>query len=378
MVGFRGSYAVTSSGLPAPFDRRITLDTTDWFSSAEAVAHNLDVGDSVFLNFTEVSGAATMPTDAELVVESVPDMNTFTVLTSSATGAPSNTSRNGMWMFPLLSQPTSRTGSVNKLSSTFQLNSTDAELEQSPLNADTVFNFYLPDYKFTGLLASSGITTPEFQTTAETTVIRQSNFFYNGIFNPSDTNGISSFRTGQHALVLDFSPWLVDDATNIGLGVPVSTTVPWTHNQNIARLIDQMSTLLTANQLSSNAKTLIRNFVSMPITSITTGNPCTVTTVSPHGYTTGNLVCISGVSTGTISPSLNSTSTARAITVTGPSTFTVTGVNCTVAPTSYTNVHASQVIYNQGSTTPNASERRDRMRSVIHLILSSPDYIIQR
>lgn len=378
MVGFRGSYAVTASGLPAPQDRRITLDTTDWFAGGESVAHNLNVGDSVFLNFTEVSGANIMPTDAELVVESIPDMNSFTVLTSSATGAPSITSRNGMWMFPLLSQPVTRSGSVNRLSSTFQLGSTDAELEQSPLNADTVFNFYLPDYKFPGLLASSGITTPEFQTTAETTVIRQSNFFYNGIFNPSDTNGISSFRTGQHALVLDFSPWLVDDATNIGLGAPVSTTVPWTHNQNIARLIDQMSVMLAANQLSSSAKTLIRNFVSMPITSISTGNPCTVTTAAPHKYTTGDMVCISGVSTGTINPTLNSNSTARAITVTGDTTFTMTGVNCTVAPTSYTNVHASQVIYNQGSSTPTASERRDRMRSVIHLILSSPDYIIQR
>ena len=385
LVGFRGSYAVSSSGLPAPLDRRITLDTTDWFAGGESVAHNLNVGDSVFLNFTEVSGANIMPTDAELVVESVPDMNSFTVLTSSATGAPSNTSRNGMWMFPLVSQPISRTGTVNRLSSTFQLGSTDAELEQSPLNADTVFNFYLPDYKFPGLLASSGITTPEFQSTAETTVIRQSNFFFNGIFNPADTNGISSFRTGQHALVLDFSPWLVDDATNIGLGAPVSTTLPWTHNQNIARLIDQMSVLLTANQLSSNAKTLIRNFVSMPITSISTGNPCTVTTSAPHGYTTGNMVCISGLSStnsanGTFSPSdaFVSSSTARAITVTGNNTFTVTGVSCTEAPTSYTNVHASQVIYNQGSTTPTASERRDRMRSVIHLILSSPDYIIQR
>jgi hypothetical protein len=97
------------------------------------------------------------------------------------------------------------------------------------------------------------------------------------------------------------------------------------------------------------------------------------------------MVCISGLSStnsanGTFSPSdaFVSSSTARAITVTGNNTFTVTGVSCTEAPTSYTNVHASQVIYNQGSTTPTASERRDRMRSVIHLILSSPDYIIQR
>jgi autotransporter-associated beta strand protein len=269
-----------------------------------------------------------MPTDGEYVVDSVPDPNTFTVLTSTA-NAPSTTSRNGMWMFPLVTQPVSRNGNVSKLSSTYQLNNTDADIDQAPLNADTVFNFYLPDYKFPGLLASQGITTPEFQTTAETTVVRQSNFFFNGIFNPADTNGISSFRTGQHALVLDFSHWTVDDATNVGLGAPVSSTVPWTHNQNIARFIDHMSVLLTADQLSASAKTLIRNFVSMPITSISTGNPCTVTTATAHKYTTGDLVCISGLSStdaqnGTFSPSnaFVSSTTARAITVTGANTFT--------------------------------------------------------
>lgn len=385
MVGFRGSYSAAASGLSTVGqERRITLDTTDWFAGGESVAHHLSVGQSIYLNFTEVSGAATMPTDGEYVVDSVPDPNTFTVLTSTA-NAPSTTSRNGMWMFPLVTQPVSRTGNVSKLSSTYQLNNTDGDIDQAPLNADTVFNFYLPDYKFPGLLASQGITTPEFQTTAETTVVRQSNFFFNGIFNPADTNGISSFRTGQHALVLDFSPWTVDDATNVGLGAPVSSTVPWTHNQNIARFIDHMSVLLTADQLSTATKTLIRNFVSMPITSIGTGIPCTVTTAAAHRYTTGDLVCISGLSStdaqnGTFSPSnaFVSSTTARAITVTGNNTFTVTGVNCTSAPTTYTDVHASQVIYDQGDTTPDASERRDRVRSVIHLILTSPDYIIQR
>jgi hypothetical protein len=146
-----------------------------------------------------------------------------------------------------------------------------------------------------------------------------------------------------------------------------------------------MSVLLTANQLSASAKTLIRNFVSMPITSIAIGNPCTVTTAAAHRYTTGDLVCISGLSStdaqnGTFSPSnaFVSSTTARAITVTGTNTFTVTGVSCTAAPTTYTDVHASQVIYNQGDTTPDADQRRDRVRSVIHLILTSPDYIIQR
>ena len=87
-----------------------------------------------------------------------------------------------------------------------------------------------------------------------------------------------------------------------------------------------------------------------------------------------------GVSTGTISPSLNSTTTARTITVTSPTTFTATSVNCTVAPdaTGLANAHVSPVIYNNGSTAPTDAEKRDRLRAIIHLILTSPDYTIQR
>ena len=114
--------------------------------------------------------------------------------------------------------------------------------------------------------------------------------------------------------------------------------------------------------------------------SITTGNPCTVNTNGPHGYTTGQSVNVSGVAGGTFSPTLNSTSTAYVITVVDADTFTMTGVNCTAAPSAgnLTNAHASQVIYNQGSTNPSATERRDRFRAILHLILTSPDFTIQR
>jgi uncharacterized protein (DUF1800 family) len=382
MVGFQGSYSAAASGLSTVGqERRITLDTTEWTSGAQAVDHHLSVGQSIYLNFTQVSGAATMPTDGEYVVDTVPDPNTFTVLTSTA-NAPSTTSRNGMWMFPLVTQPVSRNGNVNKLSSTYQLNNTDTDIDQAPLNADTVFNFYLPDYKFPGLLASQGITTPEFQTTAETTVVRQSNFFFNGIFNPADTNGISSFRAGSHALVLDFSPWMgnaVATAGTVGavLGAGSQTGQTWTSNANLSTLISRLNTLLVAGQLPTAATDKIRNFVGRQISSITPGNPCIISygtgTANEHGLQNGDSITISGVTGGTFSPTINGTFTVTRLDAnrfTIPVTFSSGSVPnlansvCGIIP--YTN------------SAPTDTEKRDRLRSIIHLILSSPDYIIQR
>jgi uncharacterized protein (DUF1800 family) len=366
-----GSMTIANSGLVAPNDRRVTMRTNE--------DHHLIVGNQVQLNVfgTQVTP---QPVDVVVTVDSVVDLKTWTFLISSSTTGWSNSQgNNSVYQFPLVSQPLTRSGTINSRSSTYQLGSTDADLDQSPVNADTVFNYFLPEYKFPGLLASAGITVPEFQLTAETGVVRQANFIYNGVFNPSSTNGYSSFSSGNNSVSMDYSRWLTGNATDLGLGTAGNTGVPWTHNQNIAQLIDHLSLLLTADQMPAAAKTIIRDLVSLPITSISTGNPCTVTTSRPHGYTTGQSVCISGVTNGTFSSSVNSSSTARVITVNGANTFTFP-VNCTAAPNSsgLTNAHASQIIYDQGSGTPSATERRDRFRAILHLILSSPDFTIQR
>jgi hypothetical protein len=366
-----GSMAIAASGLPAPTDRRVTMRTEE--------DHHLKVGDQVQLNVYG-SQATPAPIDQIVTVDTVVDLKTYTFLiSSSVTGWSNSQGNNSVYQFPLLSQPLTRGGTINSRSSSFQLGNTDGTLDQSPVNADTVFNFFLPEYKFPGLLASQGITTPEFQLTAETSVIRQANYLYDGVFNSGTTNGFSSFASGNGSLTLDYAPWMVDDATNLGLGAPTNTTVPWTHNQNTAELINQLDKLFQAN-LSTSAKTNIRNLLGLQISSISTGNPCTVNTTVPHGYTTGQSVCISGVTNGTFSPTVNSTSSTRVITVVDADTFTVTGVNCTAAPNAsgLTNAHASQIIYNQGTTTPGASERRDRIRAILHLIFSSPDFTIQR
>lgn len=384
MTGFRGSFSVANSGiLPADTNtaKRITFDTTDWFDSVNIVDHKLVPGDQVYLNFTTGNP---MPLDFLGTVESVPDSNTFTVLTSAAIATPNsntNDSDNGMWMFPLKSMPKTRSGNVSKLSSTFNLGRTDADMDQTPLNAETVFNFFLPDYKFGGALSSAGLTTPEFQLTAETSVIRQANFFYNGLFNPGDTNGISSFRNGSHALVLDLNRWYGNANTAVGspgavLGAGPQTGQAWTSNANLPTLINRLNTLLAAGRLSAASRTAINDFLryerqisgAVPIS-----NPCVINTTTAHGLTTGETVTISGISGGTFSPALNNGTFT--VTVVDADTFTVP-VNCTGASTSVSTDFVNYIPYSNSS--PSDTNKRDRLRAIVHFITSSPDFIIQR
>lgn len=368
-----GSYTVSASGLAAPNDRRVTMDTN--------YDHHLSVGEQVQINFYD---GFPKPSDLVATVESVVDENTWTFLAaSSGTGLSTLQGYDAVYQFPLVPQPLVRNGSVGNRPSTFAVNNTDTDLGQSPLNSLTVFNFFLPDYKFPGSLASSGITTPEFQLTAETNVVRLSNYLYSGMFNPSNTNGISSFNGGNNALVMDLSPWMAATAANLGLGAPPNTSVPWTHNQNLSTLIDQLSTLLAAGQLSSQAKDIIRNFIAIPISGIAVGAGCEVTTSVDHRLNTGDTVVVSGVTDGAFSSTLNGTTTTRTVTVTSTTKFRLNGSNavtCNTAPTvgGLTNAHVSVVQYNQGTTTPSDTNKRDRLRSIIHLLLTSPDVSIQR
>ncbi len=356
---FQGSYTVSDSNLASPQNKRITLDTI----SGGIANHHLNVGDHVWLNFT---GGNPIATDGEFVVEAVPDKNTFTVLTTGI----GNVGNNGIFMFPLVSQPRNRSGSVGAPPSTFLLGSTNADFDQSPLNSPTVFNFFLPDYKYPGALASQGMTTPEFQITTESSVIRQTNFFTNGLLNPGNTTGISSFKTGSNALVLDLSPWMAN-ATDLGLGAGPQTAQTWTSNANLPALIDDLQILLTGNLLPAAAKTSIQNFLLKTITNVTVANP-TVLTSAGHGLITGDQVTISGVGGGT--PSINNLYT---VTVLDANTFTIP-VNVTVAPTAaqLATGHYSFIPYN--NTTPTDTNKRDRLRAIVHYILTSPDYTIQR
>jgi hypothetical protein len=252
-----------------------------------SLAHGLNPGDSVVLNFS-----TSPPADGQYQVVTVPNSTNFTIVVPS-TG---NGAQNGQTVFPLIAPPLLRSGTVSLQYGTFSINESDNgntySLAQTPLNAPTVFNFFFPDYKYPGPLATAGLTTPEFQLTSDTTVMFQMNFLGAGILgvgnNANNTNGLSSFGRGDNnatasgSIVLDVSPYM---------------TSAYTSNGGLPGLVDALNSLLCGGQLSAAAKTQIVNY-------------------------------------------------------------------------------AATLGYNL--PTPTVGQMRDRVRAVVHLITSSPDYTVQR
>ncbi len=205
--------------------------------------HGLIANESLFVNFTTLS-----PTAGQYQVASIPDASHFTINVTTS----SNQTQSGFSVYPLAPPVLARSGNVVVQWSTWNLGYTDtgssSSLSQSPLRAPTVFNFYYPNYEFPGVLASAGMTTPEFQLTSDTGVALQMNFLAGGILNNTgNTNGLSSFTGGNGSLVLDIGPWMTTNYT-AAAGVP--------------SLVDGLNTLLLAGQLSAVAKTNIVNYVT--------------------------------------------------------------------------------------------------------------------
>jgi len=245
-----------------------------------AGAHGLKTGNSVFINFSSGS-----PVSGAYQVVSVPNATHFSITSATSTSQ----TQDGVTAYPLIAPPLARHGSVVVQLGTWNMGYTDtgssSSLPQSPLRSPTVFNYYYPGYQFPGALASAGLTTPEFQLTTVSTVSQEMNFNEGSILgNSGNTNGLSSFSSGNGSIVLDIAPWM---------------TTKYTADAGIPSLVGALNTLLVAGQLSPEVQTSIVNYVA----------------------TTNN--------------------------------FPYSG-------------------------TPTQTQMRDRVRAVVHLITSSPDFIIQK
>jgi uncharacterized protein (DUF1800 family) len=238
--------------------------------------HFLRPGDAFYAIFTSGTGS-----NGQYQVASVPDPTHFTFWVTNSL----RQTQNSMTVYPLVAPPIVRSGNVAVQTSTWHMSSTDGSLTLSTLNSPTVFNFFLPDFRFPGALASAGLTTPEFQLTSDTTVALQMNLMEGGLLVNGNTNGISSFSSGNGALSVDLGPWM---------------TPAYTSNAGIPGLVDALSTLLTGGPLYPNAKSAIVAFV-------TSTNPL-----------------------------------------------------------------------NFPYTVPTNTEMRNRVRAVVHLIVDSPDFIVQK
>jgi hypothetical protein len=241
--------------------------------------HGLIVGNSVYINFTSGTNIS-----GTYVITAVPDPTHFSVQSTLS----KNQNENSLSVWSLSPPPLQRSGTVVMQESTWNMSYTDtgttSSLSQSPLRSPTVFNWFYPGYRFPGALASAGLTTPEFQLTTVSGVALQMNFIEGGILNNTgNTNGLSSFTTGNGAIVLDLYPWMT---TNL------------TANAGIPTLVNDLNTLLAAGQISPTVQSNIISYVA-----------------------------------------------------------------------------STNFAY---STPPTQTQMRDRVRAVVHLIVSSPDYIIQK
>ncbi|MGL4398961.1 MAG: DUF1800 family protein, partial [Luteolibacter sp.] len=177
--------------VPAPFAKRATyLQPSGSYTITISVlgGHSYNVGDSLQIDFV-TAGAP-----SGLFTVTAADTTTLTVTgTDTPTTARDGNAnlilpadivpRSGSLVATRGSYSVTRTGGTVALTfGDWDIGDTDGDLAQTPLNSPTVFNFFEPDYSHPGTLAQAGLITPEFQLTSDTTVVRQANFIYNGIF----------------------------------------------------------------------------------------------------------------------------------------------------------------------------------------------------
>ncbi|MEY4916159.1 MAG: hypothetical protein RL616_72 [Verrucomicrobiota bacterium] len=187
-------------------------------------------------------------------VVGIPDAFRFVIRSTNSTGQ----TQSSFNFYPLGAPPLNRNGNATVRWSTWALGNTDSgatvNLAQSPLSANTVFNFFFPDYSFPGALSAAGLNTPEFQLTSDTGVALQMNFLASGVLtnssgnaNSANTNGLCSFTTGDGDIVMDLGAWQNTNNASAA-GIPA--------------LVDNLNSLLLAGQLSATAKTAIINYVT--------------------------------------------------------------------------------------------------------------------
>jgi uncharacterized protein (DUF1800 family) len=211
-------------------------------------------------------------------VVGIPDALHFIIRSTNSV----NQTQSGFTLYPLGPPPLTRNGTATTRFSTWNLGYTDSSttynLSQTPLSANTVFNFFFPDYTFPGALSAAGLVTPEFQLTSDTSVALQMNFLESGLLNNTgNTNGLSSFTAGDGDITLDIGPWM---------------TTNYTANVGIPALVDNLSSLLLAGQLSGAAKTSIVNYVTNTV-NFPFSSPPTQTQIRDRVRAVAHLITVS-------------------------------------------------------------------------------------
>lgn len=255
-----GSFTVTLASIPADstggnaliprLAGGYTVSTKDGVSTIaiqHSGNHNLVPGDQVQINFL-ILNKGTPAISGVYPVVSVTGPNSFRITSPSVISTGSQGS-GGMVAFPLKASQWTRSGSVTVDPSTWSIASTDGTLNQTPLDSNTVFNFFYPDYQFPGEIAQAGMTTPEFQLTNDSNTMILTNAITQGTITNSTGNayGNISLLGSSNAVTMDLATYM---------------TAGQTSNAAIPSLVDTLGILLTGGNLSSTSKTTISNYVA--------------------------------------------------------------------------------------------------------------------
>jgi len=249
------------------------------------------------------------------------------------------------------------------------------DLNQTPLGAPSVFNFYRPDYQFPGDLADEGLTTPEFQLTTATSVIAQANVVNSAFLNWNNPGaGRYSVPGGARAICMDMNHW----------------TPPTVDNSYLAGIIDNLSLRLMGGQLPvsgtnsyyptrviTNPKQAIidaiatKGVAAVSAATSPAAAPVTITTAVPHCLSSGDKVFFNFNIGGNFSAPLyvGHPTICHAITVTGANTFTIPVTRLDNSAVYLTGATISLLAYDSPAS---------RLTHLVNLVVNSPDFIIQR
>jgi len=125
---------------------------------------------------------------------------------------------------------------------------TEMNLQQVPLRANSVFNFYLPDYQPNGAIAESNQFAPEFQIHNSTTSISYGNLLYIMLYEEETLFNLKPELSGIGDIEIDETKLI---------------TLDFTAEEAIANdlnaLLDRLDILLTNGNLSTNTRNIIFN-----------------------------------------------------------------------------------------------------------------------
>ena len=208
--------------------------------------HSLVAGvDDVLLKFVTLNSPVAA-TSGIYPVTAVTAPNAFRI-TVPATPTLTNGSQgsNSVIVYPLKGSQWVRSGTVTVDLSTWGIGTTPTNLNQTPLNSTTVFNYFYPDYQYPGAMAKAGMTTPEFQLTNDSNTMNLTNLITQGTLtnNTGNLNGYVSFF-GANAIMMDLASYMT----------PAKTS-----NAGVPALVSELGVLLTGGPLSTQLT--IENYV---------------------------------------------------------------------------------------------------------------------